>query len=102
MSKKQKIDIMIKFDKMITFVSGRETGKTVFKEQIAPKIDNLDEIEKIVIMFPKNVANVSISFTKGLISELVERIGIDETYRLLDFKTSREKLDKKIREDILF
>lgn len=102
MSKNQKLDIVIRFDKMIAFVSGRETGKTVFKEQIAPRIVNLDELEKISIVFPPTVANVSISFTKGLISDLVEKIGIDKTYELLEFKTSKEKLDKKIKEDILF
>lgn len=98
----KQVVIQLDFDKMLSFISGRDYGKEVFINQVKPKIKDLNSLESLQIIYPEQVINVSISFTKGLITDLVNSLGLERTLKIIDFKTNKLKLDNKIKEDLYF
>lgn len=94
--------VNLKFDKMLTFISGRQLGNKIYREQVKNMIEESNRDEKVTIVFPESISYVSISFVKGLFGELISKYGISFVYEKFDFIAKDTELSKKIREDILF
>lgn len=91
--------IELVFDKATTRLAGNPYGRTVYKEQIAEKMD-YDKMN--IISFPDNIEKVASSFTQGLFSEIIEKIGYSGFKDTVTIKAKTDALEKMIYEDLFY
>lgn len=92
-------NINLSFDKATTRLAGNPYGKAVYLEQIRDKIDYS---KKNIIIFPDNIEKVASSFTQGLFSEIIKRIGYTGVKETVEIKTKSDKLSKEMYDDLFY
>lgn len=62
--------IILNFDKTLIGIAGFQFGKTTFEKQVAPYYK---KNEKNILVFPKELQTVAISFVQGFFYNLLEK-----------------------------
>lgn len=103
MSEKENCKIILKFDKTLEYISGNKFGREIFEKQLKNIMEKNDEYNKYIVVFPREIKGVSISFTQGMISEIVNKIGREETFKHLKFMSEySDTLTRKINNDMYY
>ena len=89
--------INLKFDKIITNLSGNRLGVIVYNEQVKDKFINNKENE---VIFPEQIEDIASSFIQGLYSEISEKYGKIEAQNLMILKAKNKEAEEKIDECI--
>lgn len=92
------INIQLKFDNTITRLAGNPYGKKVYNEQVKGKF-NYDKIN--IIVFPKTIEDIAISFVQGFISELLENLTIDTLLEHIEISAS-DKVKNKFYQAVYY
>lgn len=90
-------EIVLKFDKSRSTVSGNDYGRNVFEQQVAP-FHNEDEA--ICVVFPDTIELVSMSFAQGFIHDIAEKYGLKNTGKILKFKSTQKRVVDRFLEAI--
>lgn len=64
--------IELKYDKLVTNLTGNKLGRREYKKQIE---SNLEYDKMNIIVFPDQIDDVGMSFFQGLCQELLNRFG---------------------------
>ena len=91
--------ITLEFKKTMAALVGNPYGKSVFEEQVAPKIDN-NENDKITIVFPDNITYATSSFIQGFFDFWLRTMGIDKVREKIVIKSNNDRLVKGIWEEV--
>lgn len=89
--------INLKFKASITGLAGNPFGQSVYKEQVASKIN---PNERITIVFPEQVEDIAISFIQGFFKEIIDHYGYDKLREMIEVEAGNEFVVKKIWENI--
>ena len=89
--------INLKFDKMITNLSGNRLGVKVFKDQVKDKFVAEKQNE---VVFPQQIEDIASSFIQGLYSEISEKYGKIEAQNFMILTSQNKKAQEKIEESI--
>lgn len=89
--------INLKFDKIITNLSGNRLGVMVYNEQVKDKFVYNKENE---VIFPEQIEDIASSFIQGLYSEISEKYGKIEAQNLMILKAKNKEAEEKIDECI--
>lgn len=101
MSEKKQQEIILTFNKTLEYISGNKFGREVFEKQLKDKIEN--NYYEYIVVFPKEIKGVSISFTQGMISEIVNKMGREEAFKHLKFISKySDNLTRKINNDMYY
>lgn len=79
--------IELKFDNTITRLAGNPYGQRVFNEQVKNFID-YNDINLLV--FPKTIENIAISFVQGFSKGILENISIEEFSKKIKIEASEK------------
>lgn len=91
--------IKLTFDKATTRLAGNPYGRTIYNEQIAGKID----FNKMnLIVFPDNIEKVASSFTQGLFTEIIKKIGYSGVKDTVKIKAKSQDLERMMYEDLFY
>lgn len=63
------------FDRNIIYLGGEQLGRMVYNEQVRNNIDFSDN--KIVIVFPEHVQQLTSSFVQGFFYEIKNKLGLE-------------------------
>lgn len=88
--------IFLTFEKDITRLVGEDYGNSTYLNQVK---DNIKFDSMNIIVIPEHIQDVSISFTKGLIKDLLNTIYIDEFGDLFDFE-GNPKICEKMKKSV--
>ncbi|WP_154826776.1 hypothetical protein [Clostridium butyricum] len=90
--------IELKFSNTITRLAGNPYGVQVYSEQVKSRI----EYNKInIIVFPKYIEDIAISFVQGFTLDIFNSISKDEFYNYFNIVGS-EKVQEKFRKAIFY
>lgn len=89
--------IELKIDNTLTMLVGNDYGRKICEEQIKTE---LDKSKKNVIIIPKTVTSVGISFVEGVVKALSDDIKRDEFYNYFTIEAS-ESVENKFRNVIM-
>lgn len=92
-----KNEIVLEFPNTLSRITGNEYGYSIYKSKVLPKLKE-DMIN--VIIFPKNITGISISFIKGLISDEVNKYGTEKIFDHFEFYSPHEDVKKSIIESV--
>lgn len=65
-------EVDLKFEKTITKLAGNQFGRVTYENQVK----DYNYVDKLKIIFPKEIDNIASSFIQGFFSNLVKNIGI--------------------------
>lgn len=71
------VEIRIDIDENLRGIAGREFGESIYNEFVKEKI-NFEEKETYTIIFPQHVKVIALSFVKGMIEEILNKITVSE------------------------
>lgn len=91
--------IELRFDKATTRLAGNPYGRKIYMEQVKGRIKYN---EKNCIIFPNQIEKIASSFTQGLFSEIIKKIGYVGIDQKIQIKARNEELEKTIYEDLLY
>lgn len=89
--------IILQFEKTITNLAGNRMGNQVYKEKVAP---NLDENATNVIVFPYVIEDIASSFIEGMYKELGEKYGKSTAMQIMILEAENKETNEKIKESI--
>lgn len=85
-------EIRLKFsDATLTGLAGFPYGKEIYENQVARE---LEQKVKNIIIFPKEIERVAISFFQGFTKDLIDKYGREEMLNLIEIR-GNEKVVKK-------
>ncbi len=87
------------FDKTITRLAGNEFGYKTYLDQVVNKIDWNN---KNIIVFPKEIDRIAISFIQGFVRDILKKIDKNNIGELVIFEASSKELEEKILNNIKF
>ena len=91
--------IKLEFKKTMVALAGNPYGKSVFEEQVVPKIDK-KEGDMITIVFPDNITYATSSFIQGFFDFWLKTMGIDKVRDKIVIESKNDRLIKSIWEEI--
>lgn len=89
--------IELSFNKTLTGLAGNPFGQFIYKEQVAPKL-RTDTMN--VIVFPKQIEDIAISFIQGFFKEIMNEYGYDRLREMIEVQAGSEFVVNKIWENI--
>ena len=89
--------IELNFKKSITGLAGNPFGKSVYKEQVASKLN--PDLENVIV-FPDQIEDIAISFIQGFFTELGNKYSYDQIRRIIKIKAGSDFVEQKIWENI--
>ena len=89
--------IYLKFDKLITNLSGNRLGVKVYEEQVANCIDPEKQND---VVFPEQIEDIASSFIQGLYSDISENYGKIEALNVMTLTAENEETKEKIEDCI--
>lgn len=92
-------EINLKLDTKFTHIAGNDFGYKIYLEQVEKFFDGET---KLLILFPKYIEGVSISFVQGLIKDMVKEIGKEKLLSLIELKSDNPSLNKRLEENLKF
>lgn len=90
-------EINLTFAKTLNSLAGFDYGVQIYDEQLKGKIDLTRDF---TLVFPEQIEIVASSFVQGLLSEIVDNIGLLSTENKLHIKARDEKLAERIMDKI--
>jgi len=73
--------ITLKFGGSINRLAGNKYGQEIYKTQVSGKIDFES---KNIIIIPSQIENVAISFFQGFTKEIVQKVGKDKVFEIVE------------------
>ncbi len=89
----------LKFDKTVTRLAGYPYGESVFKEQIAGRVDYSDL--PIKIEFPDNIIRSGSSFTQGFFKVFISKFGYNCIGNEVQIITKNQSLINSIKDNLI-
>jgi len=89
--------INLEFDKTVSSIAGNPYGKETFDEQVK-KIINYNE--KTTIVFPSYIRKIAISFIQGFTKEMIDNLGYEKFFEIIEIDVSSAKLKEKFIESL--
>jgi hypothetical protein len=89
--------INLRFDKIVTNLTGNKLGRSVYKKQIESQ---LEYNKKNVIVFPEQIEDVGISFFQGLCHALLEKFGRKEINTQIEIRAQHKDIIEKFKKTI--
>ena len=89
--------IILQFEKTMTNLAGDRMGNKVYKEKVAPE---LDENSTNVVVFPSVIEDIASSFIEGMYKELGEKYGKGAARQIMILEAENEETNEKIKESI--
>ncbi|MFA5470694.1 MAG: hypothetical protein WC219_01420 [Acholeplasmataceae bacterium] len=87
------------FSNSIVTLTGNPFGRKIYETQVKEKF-RYNEINEI--LFPEHIEKVAISFSQGLIHEILGKINKNELEKYIVIKASSDELQQKILADMKF
>lgn len=85
--------IELTFAKDVSGLAGNDYGRKTYHEQVESKIN---WNEKNIIVFPKYIERVAISFIQGFCSEILKKVDKNEIEKIITIESSSDYLTNKI------
>lgn len=89
----------LNFDKTVTRLAGYPYGESVFKEQIAGRVDYSDL--PIKIEFPDNIIRSGSSFTQGFFKVFISKFGYNCIGNEVQIITKNQSLINSIKDNLI-
>lgn len=89
--------ILLQFEKTMTNLAGNRMGNKVYKENVAPKID---ENSTNIVVFPDIIEDIASSFIEGMYKELGEKYGKNTAKQIMILEAENKETNENIKESI--
>ena len=91
--------INLVFNKCDIYLGGNPYGRRIYNEQVKKRI-NFDD-DKIVIVFPEQVQQLTSSFIQGFFYEIKAKLGLEGIEKKLFIENSGENFKKDIINNLI-